>query len=325
MKFLVVGTGSIGLRHIDNLRINSVDVDFYSYQKNQKNNLDFKGDNLFSPYELVRYDAVVIANETSKHLDVAAKCLESNTPFYIEKPISNNMIGVLELNDKIKDKKLITKVGYMLRAHPNLVFIKQYLELLAGASLLYVDMFVGQWIGDWRPKSDYKLSYSASIARGGGVIFDLIHELDVANWLFGPMEKVFCYKHNAPYVGIETESLAEIILLTSSQIPVRIHMDYLFPTYKREMIMVFGGFSIIWNYVSGTVIREEASGTRNILHQLDPGFSRNQMFLDFMREFIEDINSNFYQNTCNFSDGLKTLDIACKAHKSGEEGVWMQI
>ncbi len=40
---------------------------------------------------------------------------------------------------------------------------------------------------DWRPNQDYRKSYSADSAKGGGVLFDLIHEFDYAEWFFGPV------------------------------------------------------------------------------------------------------------------------------------------
>ena len=40
------------------------------------------------------------------------------------------------------------------------------------------------WLPYWRPERDYRESYSAR-ADEGGVLRDLVHELDYAIWAFG--------------------------------------------------------------------------------------------------------------------------------------------
>ncbi len=326
MKVLVVGTGSVGLRHIKNLKEIGVDVYYYSYTR--KALLDYCVQAVVSlDYETLRkFDAVVIASETNKHLEVAKLCVESMIPFYIEKPISNNMNGVRKLLKQIKDKKIITKVGYMLRTHPNLLFIKDFLNSMAAQlDLMYVDMFVGQWIGDWRPGTNYKSCYSASVKRGGGVILDLIHELDIVSWLLGDVDSIFCFKQNIEFVEIETEAVAEIILLTKRSKYVRVHMDYLYPVYKREMLFVFREYVLSWDYQSGTVTKTEKSGLKTILNKVSESFERNNMFVNLMSEFIEDLKQERFKNSCNFEDGVTSLTFACSAHESGKDGKWVKI
>ena len=50
---------------------------------------------------------------------------------------------------------------------------------------------MGQYLPDWRTNADYSKSYSASFEMGGGVLFDLIHEIDLAVNLMGQPEEKF--------------------------------------------------------------------------------------------------------------------------------------
>jgi predicted dehydrogenase len=84
---------------------------------------------------------------------------------------------------------LVVESGFMLRLHPNLLWLKSFLEAGELGDLFYCRAAVGQYLPDWRPSQDYRMSYSAS-ATCGGVILDLVHELDLVTWLFGPIEAV---------------------------------------------------------------------------------------------------------------------------------------
>jgi len=57
---------------------------------------------------------------------------------------------------------------------------------------------------DWRPWQDYSQSYSAKKELGGGVVLDLIHELDYSYWLFGEFYELKSFTGKVSNLKIET-------------------------------------------------------------------------------------------------------------------------
>lgn len=326
-NILVVGTGSIGLRHISNLKDLGCHVGVFSCSDRNVKGLS---DVIYERGQLneiiTRYDAVVIANATNKHLEIARVCVDQNTPFYIEKPLSNDYVGVAEIEDLITKKAILTKVGYMMRAHPNLAFIKDYLKN-TNKRIFFVSAGVGQWLGDWRPNRDYRDCYSSFFEQGGGVIYELIHEIDIAYWLFGEFEELFCFKNKVSDLQINTEDFAQIILKSKKGFTIDIKMDYLKAVYKRDLEIVMDGASLVWDYMSGTVkIFNQSNPNGLIVHQVSGDFNRNSMFLELMADFLSELQEdNHAQNKINFSEGTYSMLLAVKAHESAKLKKWVSL
>jgi predicted dehydrogenase len=124
-------------------------------------------------------DYVVVADETARHHEtlsaLTALCFRGRV--LVEKPL---FAAPAALPDH---GFAALGVGYNLRFHPAVQALRRALD---NRPALTVNASVGQYLPDWRPGTDYRLSYSADAARGGGVLRDLSHELDLLIWQFGP-------------------------------------------------------------------------------------------------------------------------------------------
>ena len=58
---------------------------------------------------------------------------------------------------------------------------------------------------------DHTKMYSSKKSEGGGVLLDLIHEIDLAYWLFGKTHKIKSFLSNTKTLNIRTEDVANII------------------------------------------------------------------------------------------------------------------
>jgi predicted dehydrogenase len=326
-NILVVGSGSIGLRHINNLLNNGCDIGIYSYRQKIINGLEnIVYEKKLDHIVLNKYDAIVIANNTDKHVEVAKMCVQANKPFYIEKPISHNFDNVDEVAKKVLEKGIFTKVGYMMRAHPNLVFLKNYLKHNK-KDIYYVSLNIGQWLEDWRPGTDYRSCYSAHKNKGGGVIFDLIHELDIAYWLFGEIKEIFCFKNKVSKLEIDTEDFAQILLKSKKGYSIDIKLDYLRTNYKRDIEIVMDGSSISWDYEAGTVVLyDKALPKGKIIHKVSKNFDRNTMFEEIMSDFILELDGKAIdKDKCSFQEGVYSMMLAIKSHQSAECKKWLVV
>ena len=117
MKFLIAGLGSIGRRHLQNLR--AMDVGELVLLRSRNSTLP---DDELSGFPTERDigealqrhqpDAVVISNPTSLHLDVAIPAAEAGCHLFLEKPISHTMAGVPTLAAAVNAQNLKVLVGF---------------------------------------------------------------------------------------------------------------------------------------------------------------------------------------------------------------------
>lgn len=195
MKILIIGLGSIALKHISAIKNIKPDAQFYALRSSKKAKEMVGITNIFSFNELsiIQVDFAIISNPTFAHHKTIIKLLPFNIPLFIEKPLFSELDNG-ELVRRIRESDIITYVACNLRFLDCLQFIKEY---IANKRINEVSIYCGSYLPNWRPNRDYKSTYSANKEQGGGVHIDLIHEIDYAYWLFGkPLEvtKVFSNK-----------------------------------------------------------------------------------------------------------------------------------
>jgi predicted dehydrogenase len=320
MKLLVVGTGSIGKRHIKNLLDLGADVLSFSYLSNAQE-LDPRVTRVSQLDVFLEsdIDAVVIANRTDQHIDVALKAARAGKHMFLEKPLAASMAGVNELVVTVQQNGLVVEAGFMLHSHPNLLWIREQLAQGLLGEIWHMRAAVGQWLPDWRPGTDHRQGYCAFKALGGGVTFDLIHELDLVQWLLGPVADVTAMMRQAAALEIETEAVAQIVLQLASGAMAQVHLDYLRPGYGREMEIVGRHGVLRWDYVQGVVTLEEAGQVQRVVHQVPVGFVRNHLFLAHMQHFLHRLRSPTLPASSPLEDAVAVLRVALAAHRSAQE------
>ena len=110
LKILIVGYGSIGKRHTDNL-LNIGKLEIIVYSKNKESfKLVKKGVKICTSFEDAlkeKPDISIICNETSFHVDTAIKLAKINSHLFIEKPLSHSLVNLTKLLKIVKRKKLM--------------------------------------------------------------------------------------------------------------------------------------------------------------------------------------------------------------------------
>ncbi len=322
ISILIIGSGSIGKRHAKNLLNLVREVKVYSlrFSKNEyiekiKKVVYVK--NLYQEIELA--DGIVIANRTDKHLEIAKFAIKRNKHVFIEKPISHNMLGIREIENFEKASSGNIESGFMLRFHPNLIFLKNILSKKKYGHIHYVRSSVGQNLLEWRENYDHKKGYAAKREWGGGVTLDLIHEIDLVRWLFGEVKMVSAMFGNSPELEIETESIAHLNLKMEEEFLVQLSLDYVRPYYGRNSEIVCSKGILIWDYEKGTINLQNKKGEISVLHKVNKDFTRNSMFIDEITHFLNSINGLNENKASNLNDAIKALKICCAAHLSNKE------
>lgn len=326
---LVVGAGSVGSRHIRNLLHLGAKVSVFPYRQNRDDEIRSLGmeigvvSSLDEGFNEIP-DAVVIANRTDQHIGVALAAARKGLNIFIEKPLSHSMVGLDELNELISKQRLVVEVGCMMRCHPNLIAIKRMLDEDVIGRPYFARGVVGQYLPDWRPDTDYRQSYSAHREQGGGVLLDLVHELDLLVWWFGPVVEVAAMLGYDSDLEITTESVAQIGLRFASGLLAQVHMDYLRPIYHRSIEIVGSKGQLTWEDEKGVVTLTVHRVGPKTVSIVPNGFQRNDLFLAHMSHFLSRLRDKTVPAVVPFEDGLRVEEVALSAHRSAVHRTFMR-
>jgi len=319
LKFLIVGFGSIGKRHFDNLKqIGGIEISILSRRQ-----IALPDTRVYHPLAEVvneKSDAVFIANETALHIPTAISFAERGHHLFIEKPLSYNLKEVDRLTELVRKYNLKVMIGYNMRFHPLVSMGKGLLQEGRIGRIVSARIEAGEYLPDWRPEQDYRNSYSASKEKGGGVILDLSHELDYACWFFGEPGKVFSFSGKMSDLPIETEDMAEILIEFQSGVWCQVHLDYIQRCPSRSFKLI-GTEGIMQADLNDNKMNMfEAFKAKWEVFDTGSGFERNKMYVDEVKHFIDYINGSLEQPLISLEDGIKVLQIALAAKQSSQIG-----
>lgn len=322
MKILFVGCGSIGRRHIRNLKkYKGIEILAYRTRGTDKEFEKKYRIIVFRSMERAlkeRPDAVFVTNPTSLHMKVALKAAKAGANLFIEKPISHNLNGVKELELIARKKKLKVFIGYNMRFLGGLKKVK---ELISGGKIgrpFYLRIFAGHYLPAWRPSQDYTKSYSAKKSLGGGVILDLSHEIDYARWFLGEVTAVSAFADKISSLKIETEDIAEIMLNFKKGAVGSIHLDYLQRKPKRYCEVIGTKGKVIWD-IKLPYIKVFNNKTKKwTISKAGTSSDMVQTYIDEMDHFIKVLKGK-EKPLITLEDGKKALEIAIAAKESAKK------
>lgn len=288
--FLVVGVGSIGRRHIANLRRLGVRrLWAYDPQRERVDEVEARwGVRGFASLDeaLAAGPKVVwICSPPVYHIPQALAAARAGAHLFIEKPLSASLEGVDALIAEVEARNLRTLVGCNFRFHPGLQRLKALVTREALGRVIFARAEFGQYLPDWHPWEDYRQGYSARRALGGGVVLDRIHEVDYLVWLFGPVEEVTGLVGQWGGLDIETEDLAEAWLRFRSGVVAAVHVDYLNRTYTCRAELVGSTGTAWWSFLPHETRLYDAT-QRETRAWAWPQYEINQMYLDQARHFL---------------------------------------
>ncbi|MBN9300124.1 MAG: Gfo/Idh/MocA family oxidoreductase [Filimonas sp.] len=183
MKVLIVGLGSIALKHINAIRKIDSNATIYALRSSLKAETVDRVINVFSLNEVLSLDVdfIIIATPTALHKEAIQSLLILNKPLFIEKPVYHK-IDIEDIIIQIRERGIETYVACNLRFLDSLQFVASTIKERV---IQEINCYCGSYLPDWRNTENFRLSYSAQSELGGGVHLDLIHELDYLYWLLG--------------------------------------------------------------------------------------------------------------------------------------------
>jgi predicted dehydrogenase len=302
MKALVLGYGSIGERHARLLVEKNCSVAVVS-----RRSIDHVPHYSELNHALSDWhpEYVVVADRTSEH----RRAIESLVEFgfkgrvLIEKPLFDGL-SVLP-----RHSFSLAAVAYNLRCHPLLTKLKSLLE--EAKALVSANIYVGSFLPNWRPNTDYRQSYSAKREQGGGVLRDLSHELDYALWLFGSWRRMTASGGRFSHLEIESDDSYSLLMETQHCPLVTIHMNYLDRVPRREIIVNTDQHTVRVDLTNNTLWINGVQESLN-MEQVDTYGAEHQAML-----------AGHAKGLCTLEDAMETLETIEAAERAATSHTWI--
>ncbi len=313
----VVGTGSIGMRHLRALEsITGVRAVGIPQRKERLAVLHESGHVTAADLNEAadRYNArlAIIATDTGRHLTDALSVLDRYLDVLVEKPLCANLEEARLLRERAEMAKRKVFVGCVLRFSDSLAEFRQLLPKIGRVHTVRIEC--QSYLPDWRPDRPYEESYSAS-AEQGGVLRDLIHEIDYAGWIFGWPTALQARLDNLGRLGIKAEEAADLLWETRDGCMVSIRLDYLTKPTRRRMHAFGEGGTLEWDAVENIV-----SLSGNLPVKVTFTQTRDDMMVAQAWAFLESANGLPDPRLGSVEDGVHAVAICDAARYASASG-----
>ncbi|VEN74491.1 conserved hypothetical protein [Candidatus Desulfarcum epimagneticum] len=321
-KVGIVGLGSIGRRHLRNLKLVRPEIEIsvvrsgYGPECIEQNLASYVFNNLEQAVE-EGIQAAIISSPAPEHLRQATILSKKGVHLLIEKPLSHNMKNVAELISTVQKSGIIGLLGYTLRYDSAAKEFKKNLKEGLTGKLLQVRVECGSFLPDWRPNCDYLKSVSSSADLGGGVLLELSHELDYIHWFFGPMQSVFAYLHNSGFLGIDVEESADLLFVRPDDVPISLHMDFNRRHPERRCVAEGSEGQLSWNVITRKV---KWAPAHQDVEERSFSMESDAAYQSQLLHFFDCIENNV-QPCIELEDGktvLKWIEAARISHTTGK-------
>jgi predicted dehydrogenase len=318
-EILIVGLGSIGRRHLANLRalgwtrIRAVRTRGSSPAETELDGLPVDRD---LSTALARCPlAVIVSNPSALHLAVALDAARAGAHLLIEKPLSDDLHGVADLESLVADGRLAALVGFQFRFNPGLRQIRAWLRSGAIGSVISVQVHWGEYLPDIHPWEDYRAGYAARPELGGGVLLTLSHPFDYLRWMLGEIAHVSAIESRRDALALSVDTCVDVTARFVSGASAHIHLNFVERPPNHQLTVVGTEGTITWNDADSAARRYCVDTRRWETIPAPAGFERNWMFYDEMRHFLACLRGD-EQPMCTIADGRAALEVALAARQA---------
>jgi predicted dehydrogenase len=339
LKILVVGLGAIGQRHVRNLRAQFGDeVTILAYRVRRLQHVvtpslqTVPDSNVEKTYDVRVFERLehaleerpgiaFICNPTSLHVSVALKCVRAGCDLFMEKPVSHDLVGLVELMAEVQRQRRIVMVGYQLRFHPCVKALTGIVRERRIGSVLSVRAVVGEYLPGWHPYEDYRAMYAARADLGGGVILTQIHEFDYLYALFGMPRRLFTIGGHLSQLEIDVEDVASTLMefiVDGQVVPVHLQQDYVQRPTGRSSELVGTRGKVVMDLPSVSLTLYGPAGEVAESHSW-PDWNRNEAFQEELAHFVDCVTTR-RKPVVDLADGIASLRMALAARESMATG-----
>jgi predicted dehydrogenase len=326
-RLLVIGTGSIGERHVRCFRSTGrAEVAICEPLAERRGEVAdrYQLTAAFADLDAAlqsHWDAAVIATPANLHMLQAQQLAAAGCHLLIEKPLGTSLAGVDELRRTVTKRSLVAAVAYVYRVHPALQAMRA--AITAGRFGEPVEIVVqsGQHFPTYRPA--YRETYYRDHATGGGAIQDaLTHLLNAGEYLVGPIDRVAADAAHRVLATTAVEDTVHVLArhgdllgsysLSQHQAP----NESTITVVCRQGTARFEMHGSRWKWMTepGTAWHEEATWS----------LERDALFVAQATAFLDAVDGRAAP-LCTLDDGLQTLRVNLAVLAAAESQTWVTV
>jgi predicted dehydrogenase len=319
-RVVVRGGGSIGRRHARVLGSIGCDVAVWPVRpRNGDPHSDLSGTRFVGDPEAIECvrsaDLAVIATDTGRHVTDTIEALDAGVArVLLEKPVAPTAsdAAALARHPRAAD----VWVAAPLRAHA--AFRHVLSRVAAVGRPVSAHAWSQSWLPDWRPERDLRTSYSAR-SDEGGVLRDLVHELDYLTVLLGaPTLLGARLEHDGP-LDIDAEQAATLLWSTATG-TVTCRLDYVTRPPTRGLALRGPDGGIEWDVRTATVRHASPAGEEST-HEFTADLDRDRVMATQARAALTlspgaDADERHAAGApATLAEGLAVLDLCDRARE----------
>ena len=271
-KIGILGMGSIGSRHAENLK--KIGCEILPY--------DPTGSICTHEEALDDSNAIVIASPISEHYIDLMDALATKKPVFCEKPIAH--IGHASFSN-------VAMVGYNLRFHPCVIAAKEWVDQIG--TIFSADFMCAQYNDKYKDH----------------VVLNWSHEIDLAHYLLGQPNYASIMPLGIYDREVGTHVSAKAIWAVQDKPAlVTMHLDYLARPEIRQFLIIGSEGQIIVDLYGRQGWLRDAKG--QVIDTIDETYtSYDDDYLDEMKEFIGILDGERpYNRGCTGEEALRALE-----------------
>ncbi len=322
-RILIIGCGSIGRRHIRALiSLGERNIAAYRTEKGGLRDLDAD----IKEFVLIFRDEtdafawrpthVIISNPTKFHLNYLEKSMKAGAIVFVEKPLADCFYDIEKMPYSLSEiKRYNGIVGFNMRYHSLVANLKGLIDSNQYGKVISAHLMVGHYLPFWHPYEDFRKSYAAIRALGGGALRTLCHEIDLAMYLFGKCRSIYAKVQKLGILEIDVDDTTDIIAEAELCKHLLLHMDFLNPLSMRRGSILFEEGLLEYDYVAGEINFTDYNGL-----QTEKIFSTDEsykaQYIAQMKHFL----SGNSEISCSLEGGIEIMKIIDACEKSNETG-----